>query len=198
MRAGPLILHRSHGDAPRKFAYKIFWHLLHGYPVVLPHLLLALSFRLPSAIFLTFLVLLLLPLLLLFLLLLVARRHRDPLMCRSRVSSSFLFRFPQKPCPFDRFESQRELYLAVRQASRGTNRSHSPRGTIEAAPFELLVPSETLEYAATLTFKRLQWNDRNEGNLDTAANQPQIMRGKTAPDGINLACGLGGISIVTL
>lgn len=79
MRAGPLILHRSHGDAPRKFAYKIFWHLLHGYLVVLPHLLV-LSFHLLSAIFLTFLRVLLLLLLLFFP---VPRRHRDPLMRRS-------------------------------------------------------------------------------------------------------------------
>lgn len=84
MRAGPLILHRSHGDAPRKFAYKIFWRLLRGYLVVLPHLL-ALSFYLLSAIFLTFLEYLVL-LLLLLLLLLVLRRHRDPLRRRSRVT----------------------------------------------------------------------------------------------------------------
>lgn len=119
---------------------------------------------------------------------------------RARVSSSsFLFRFPQKPCPFDRFESQRELYLAVRQASRGTNRSHSPRGTIEAAPFKLLVPSETLEYAATLTIKRatVERSKRRQSRY-SRENQSQIIRGKTAPDGINSACGLGGISIVTL
>lgn len=154
MRAGPLILHRSHGDAPRKFAYKIFWHLLHGYLVVLPHLLV-LSFHLLSAIFLTFLRALLLLLLLFFP---VPRRHRDPLMRRSRSTrplSSFLFRFPEKPCPSDRFKSRTEFCSAIRQASRGTNRSHSPRGTIEAAPFELPIPSAALEYAVTLAIERL-------------------------------------------
>lgn len=70
-------------------------------------------------------------------------------------SLPFLFRFPEKPCPSDRFKSRTEFCSAIRQASRGTNRSHSPRGTIEAAPFELPIPSATLEYAVTLAIERL-------------------------------------------
>ncbi|KYQ58143.1 hypothetical protein ALC60_02875 [Trachymyrmex zeteki] len=48
-------------------------------------------------------------------------------------SSCSLFRFSEKPCPFERFKSRKEFCSTIRQTSKGTNRSHSLRGTIERA-----------------------------------------------------------------
>lgn len=84
---------------------------------------------------------------------------RDPLMRRSRVTRLLFLPISipaEASVPPIASKVRGELCLAVRQASRGTNRSHSPRGTIEAATFELPDPvGNSGTRAATLTVERV-------------------------------------------
>lgn len=126
---------------------------------------------------------------------------RDPLMRRSRVTRLLFLPISipaEASVPPIASKVRGEFCLAVRQASRGTNRSHSPRGTIEAATFELPDPVGNSGTRGDLD-GRAGWH--NGGTIETKAVSirarigPEIARlGKTAPDGINSARGLGELA----
>lgn len=112
----PRILPGSHGDAPKKFAYKIFWHLLHTVASHPPARLI-LSLHFSSAIHLTSLGCITGFSFSSFL------DAIATLLCTDRslfVSSSLLFEFPKKP----RLSDHREFCTAVRQVSRGAQTDH--------------------------------------------------------------------------
>lgn len=118
----PWIPPESHGDAPREFAYKIFWQLLHRCPVVLPRLLVLSLHLLLSAIF--FFTSLGLPSFS------FSRRHRDPLMRADR--TLLVFSYLETP---KETSSRRSLSKSQRELC-SNREAHSPRETIEARPFE--------------------------------------------------------------